>query len=146
LSHDTDSTAVVQAAEAKGVYVLGYNSDMTMLGPRAQLSGTLQLWGDYYIAESRAVLAGKWKSRDVWGGIAENMVGVAPYGAAVPAALRALVDGKKAELVAGTLRPFAGPIKDQAGKLRVPAGKALGDAALREIKWYVDGIVGKMPK
>lgn len=146
LSHDTDSTAVVQAAEAKGVFVLGYNSDMAKLGPRAQLSGTLQLWGGYYVKEAKAVLEGTWKARDVWGGIAEKMVGLAPYGPAVPPELRALVDAKTAELVAGTLKPFAGPIKDQAGKLRVTAGKALGDKEILELKWYVEGIVGKMPK
>jgi basic membrane protein A len=146
LSHDTDSTAVVQAAEAKGVYVLSYNSDMAKYGPHAQLSGTEQLWGGYYIAQAKAVLAGKWRSRDVWGGIKDHMVDTLPYGAAVPADVRAFVDGKKAELVAGKLKPFAGPIKGQDGKLRVAAGKALSDKEILGINWYVEGIAGKLPK
>lgn len=146
LCHDTDSTAVVQAAEAKGVYVLGYNSDMAKYGPRAQLSGTLQLWDDYYIKTVNSVLAGKWKSGDVWGGIKDKMVGTAPYGAAVPADVRAFVDAKRAELVAGKLHPFEGPIRDQSGTVRVGSGKRLPDKSLLAINWYVEGIVGKLPK
>src|SRR5207302_11264485 len=35
LTHHTDSTAVVQAAEEKGKYAFGYHSDMSKYGPKA---------------------------------------------------------------------------------------------------------------
>ena len=38
LTHHTDSTAVVQAAEAKKIYAVAYHSDMSKYGPNAQIT------------------------------------------------------------------------------------------------------------
>jgi basic membrane protein A len=52
ITHHTDSTAVVQAAEEKhkekGTWAFSYHSDMSKYGPTAQLSGTTHVWGDFY--------------------------------------------------------------------------------------------------
>ena len=48
LTHHTDSTAVVQAAEAKKVYAVAYHSDMSKYGPNAQLTAVTHQWGAYY--------------------------------------------------------------------------------------------------
>src|SRR5205807_1981430 len=48
LTHHTDSTAVVQAAEEKGKYAFGYHSDMSKYGPKAELSATTHQWGAFY--------------------------------------------------------------------------------------------------
>src|SRR5437762_4589032 len=48
LTHHTDSTAVVQAAEEKGKYAFGYHSDMSKYGPKAELSATTDQWGACY--------------------------------------------------------------------------------------------------
>jgi len=46
----------------------------------------------------------------------------------------------------GKIKIFTGPIKDNAGKLRVPAGKTLNDGELfQTLDYYVDGISGKIP-
>ena len=45
VTHHTDSTAVVQAAEEKGKYAFGYHSDMSKYGPKAHLTATThQCW------------------------------------------------------------------------------------------------------
>ena len=41
---------------------------------------------------------------------------------------------------------FAGPIKDQAGNVKVPAGKTLADPELQRLNWYVEGVDGDLPK
>ena len=146
LTHHTDSTAVVQAAEAKGVYAIGYHSDMSKYGPHAELTAATHHWGDYYIAEAKAALAGSWKSHDVWGGIKDGMVGLGPFNAAVPEEVRALVEAKKAEIAAGKLQPFQGPIQDNEGKERVAAGAALADSQILGLNWYVAGVAGKLPQ
>ena len=46
VTHHTDSTAAVQAAEAKKVYAVGYHSDMSKYGPNAQLTAVTHNWGD----------------------------------------------------------------------------------------------------
>ena len=46
----------------------------------------------------------------------------------------------------GSLHPFQGPVKDQDGKVRVAKGDALSDKDLLGMDWYVEGVVGKLPK
>ncbi|MCG8610626.1 MAG: BMP family ABC transporter substrate-binding protein, partial [Pseudomonadales bacterium] len=41
LTQHTDSAAVIQAAEAKGVYAIGYHSDMSVYGEKAHLTSTI---------------------------------------------------------------------------------------------------------
>jgi len=145
LTHHTDSTAVVQAAEAKHVWAIGYHSDMSKYGPHAELTAATHHWGQYYIREAKAVLNGSWKSGDVWGGFKDGMVGLAPINPAVPKDVVALVDAKKAAIIAGSFHPFQGPIKDNTGQLKVPAGKHMSDPEILGLDWYVEGVQGKLP-
>jgi hypothetical protein len=41
--------------------------------------------------------------------------------------------------------PFTGPIKDTDGTVRVAAGKTISEEEIWQMKWYVDGVVGKQP-
>ena len=50
------------------------------------------------------------------------------------------------EIKAGTLHPFAGPVIDQDGKERVPAGKTMTDDELGKMDYYVEGVASKLPK
>lgn len=146
INQHTDSTAPVQAAEDKGVYAMGYHSDMSKYGPKAHLTAATHLWGGYYTRIAKDAMAGKWKSTEVWGGIKDGMIKLAPYGPAVPADVRALTDKRSAEIAAGTRHPFQGPVKDQSGKIRVAAGTTMSDKDLLGFSWYVEGVVGKLPK
>ncbi|MFX8608851.1 BMP family ABC transporter substrate-binding protein, partial [Acinetobacter baumannii] len=64
LYQNTDSTAIVQLAQAKGLYAFGQDSDMSRFGPKAHLSGNTVNWGVYYVHKVREVLENKWKSED----------------------------------------------------------------------------------
>ena len=84
LTHHTDSTAAVQAAEAKKVYAIGYHSDMSKYGPHAHLTAVTHQWGAYYTKVVQDAIAGKWKPDHVWGGIKEGMIKMAPFNPVVP--------------------------------------------------------------
>ncbi len=146
ITQHTDSTAPVQTAEDKGVYAIGYHSDMSKYGPKAHLTAATHHWGGHYVAAAKAVLDGSWKSGDLWGGIKEGMIKLGPFGPAVPDDVKALVESKSAEIAAGTLHPFQGPVKDQSGTVRVPEGSVMSDGDLLGFGWYVEGVVGKLPK
>jgi simple sugar transport system substrate-binding protein len=146
LTHHTDSTAVVQAAEEKHIYAVAYHSDMSKYGPHAELTAATHHWGQYYIREAKAVLDGKWQSGDVWGGIKDGMVGLAPFNSVVPKEVVALVEAKKADIAAGKFHPFQGPIKDNDGNIKVPAGQSMSDKEILALNWYVEGIQGKLPQ
>ena len=142
---NTDSTAVVQLAESKGLFAFGQDSDMSKFGPRAHLSGNTLNWGVYYVHKVRQVLEGKWKTEDTKWGMKEGIVEVVKPNAQFPAAVVAKFDKTKADIIAGKFHPFTGPINDVNGKIMVPAGKTLGEDELWQMKWYVTGIVGKQP-
>jgi basic membrane protein A len=146
VTHHTDSTAVVQAAEEKGKYAFGYHSDMSKYGPKAHLTASTHQWGDYYTKAVREVIAGTWKPTQVWGGMKDGMVKLAPINPVVPADVRAQVERLEAEIKAGKFHPFTGPIKDQDGKERLAAGKTMGDADLGKMDYYVAGVASKLPK
>ena len=146
LTHHTDSTAVVQTAEEKGRYAFGYHSDMAKYGPKAHLTASTHNWGDFYTKTVGDVLAGTWKTTHVWGGMKDGMVKLAPLNPAIPSDVKAMVAALEANLKSGKMHPFAGPMKDQEGKERVGAGKALSDEELGKMDYYVEGVASKLPK
>jgi basic membrane protein A len=144
LTHHTDSTAVVQAAEEKGKMAIAYHSDMKKFGPHAQLAAVTHHWGAYYTKAAQDVIDGKWKSTAVWGGIKDGMVSLDDISAGVPADVKQLIAAKDKEIAAGTLTPFAGPLKDNEGKVRLASGP-LNDEGLGKMDYYVEGVSGKLP-
>ena len=53
--------------------------------------------------------------------------------------------GKKAEIASGKFDIFAGPITDQAGAVKVPAGKSMDFGEQMSIQWFVKGVDGEIP-
>ncbi len=145
LTHHTDSTAVVQAAEAKHVYAVAYHSDMSKYGPDAQITAVTHVWDKYYTHVAQTVLDGTWKPDHVWGGIKDGMIKMGPFGKAVPQDVRDLEEKAEAEIAAGKLNPFTGPMKDNQGKLRLTAGQTITDDALSKMNYYVEGVEGTLP-
>ena len=146
LTHHTDSTAVVQAAEEKGVYALGYHSDMSKYGPKAHLTAVTHHWGDFYTRMTQEVIDGSWESRDTWGGIKAGMVSLAPINPVVSRDVVVVVEAKHDAIRNGSFHPFQGPINDQAGSVRIASGTTISDADLQKMDWYVQGVQGKLPK
>ena len=146
VTHHTDSTAVVQAAEEKGKYAFGYHSDMSKYGPKAHLTATTHVWGDFYAKTVNDAIGGTWKTTNVWGGMKDGMIKLAPLSPAIPADVKTLVAKLEGEIKAGTLHPFAGPVVDQDGKTRIAAGKAMSDEELGKMDYYVEGVASKLPK
>ncbi|KZY72528.1 BMP family ABC transporter substrate-binding protein [Oleiphilus sp. HI0071] len=146
LTQHTDSAAVIQAAEAKGKYAIGYHSDMSEYGKKAHLTSTVHKWGPLYLKKAQAVLDGTWKSEDLWPGIADGTTDLAPLNEAIPADVVAMVEEKKAALKAGEMRVFDGPVVNQAGEEVIPAGGTMDDGALLGFDFYVQGVEGKLPQ
>ncbi len=146
VTHHTDSTAAVQAAEEKGVYAIGYHSDMSRYGETAHLTAVSHHWGDFYTKRAQEVMDKKWSSQNVWGGIKEGMIRLAPLNDAVPAKVATLVAEREAAIRSGDLHPFSGPIANQDGEELVADGATMSDDDLQKMEWYVEGVLGKLPK
>src|SRR5436190_3843921 len=119
LTHHSASTAVAQAAQANfrahGVRVVSYPSDMRAFAPDAQLAAIVHRWGGFYTRVAQRVLDGSWRPDPVWGGIASGMVDIDAVDAKLAGDIRAGLQARRAEIVAGTLAPFAAPVADHAG-------------------------------
>ncbi len=136
----TDSPAPLQVAEARGVHGFGQASDMKSFAPNGQLTAIIDDWTNYYVKRTQDVLDGTWASQSIWWGMKEGLVVMAPYGEAVPENVRAEADAAQKGIVDGSLHPFTGPIKNQAGEVKVSDGKTMSDEELLQIDWYVQGV------
>ena len=145
LLQNTDSSAVLQTAQDKGVHAFGWDSDMTAYGPKAHLASAIEVWGGYYAKVAEAALAGKPLKTTVWGGMKDGMNELVSINSIVPAPAKKMVEEKMAAIKSGKLAVFTGPIKGQDGSIKVAAGKSLDDKAIDSINWYVEGVEGKLP-
>lgn len=141
----TDSPAPVQAAERRGVYAVGYASDVAHFAPKAVLTSIVNNWGPYYIKTTQSVIDGTWKSEDHWGGFNDDMIRL-PMSNLVPADVKKEAEGLIASMRTGSFSPFTGPIKDQSGKIRIPAGQVATHKELASMNYYVEGIKAELPK
>jgi len=146
LTMHQDAPATLQAAEARGAYVIGYNSDMRSFAPKAFLTAPVWNWGPLYVKIAQEVENGTWESQSIWWGMKQDLVRLAPLSDKVPAAVKQLVEEKTAAIKVGTLHPFAGPIKDQDGKLQVAAGSVPTDGELLGMSYFVEGVQGTIPR
>ena len=140
LAHDTNTPSIHQAAQSKGVYSIGRNSDMARFAPEAVLTGTVWTWDGYYGPVFKAIHEGNFQPSAYWGSLKDGVVSLAPYAAFIPDEKIKVVEEYKARLLAGE-PVFKGPIYDNQGKLRVAAGESLTDSELRKVDWYVQGIL-----
>ncbi len=146
LAMHQDTPATLQAAEKRGAFVIGYNSDMRHFAPNAFLTAPIWNWGALYTKLAKEVSEGTWKSSQIWDGMKEGLVELADFNPKVPADVQALVMKKAAAIKEGKLHPFAGPINDQGGNIVVAAGKTHSDGELLGMSYFVQGVQGTIPK
>ena len=153
LAQHTDSPAMLQTAQKAGVHGFGQSSDMKAFAPKAQLFSSVNNWGPYYISKIQQMMDGKWSTGEgpdhwagnTWVGMADDYLVLSPF-ENMPSDVAAAAAKAAADIKSGKNKIFTGPIKDNAGELRVPAGKTLNDGELfQTLDYYVDGISGKIP-
>jgi basic membrane protein A len=145
IAQHTDSAAPLQVAEQRGVHGFGQASDMIKFAPKAQLTSSIDHWNEYYTQRIQAAMDGNWKTEDVWGGLAAGMLVMAPYTNMPDDVVKAAKDAEEG-IKSGKIVIFEGPINDQDGKPKVPAGKVLSNDEILGMNWLAEGIEGKLPK
>jgi basic membrane protein A len=146
IAQHQDTTEPMSAAAERGMYGIGYDADMGKIVGDQVLTSPIWNWGPYYVETVQAMQNGTWKTHEFYGGFKEGVVDLAPFSPLVPDDVKAQVEAKKQEMIAGTLDPFQGPIYDQAGTLKVPEGTIMTDAEILAFDWFVQGVVGEIPK
>ena len=146
LFQNTDSPAVLKAAEAKGKRAFGWDSDMTAYGPKAHLASAVINWGPYYVKATKEALDGTWKGGEAaWWGVKEGAIDIVSIAEDVPAETKAKVEEVKAGLKDGSFSIWKGPIMDNTGKVQIEKDTVADDKFLGGLNFYVKGVEGKVP-
>jgi len=171
LAFTEDTATVVQVAEeytkrGKPVYTFSHYSPMKQFGPDSVVSGELMDWTPLYEDILTRIHTGAlttnnlqdvdyfWLMRE---GVAQigtqfgepiNPKFVGPLKAAMVGNVSAydLVMERMDEMKALKFDPFTGPIQDNAGAWRLKDGQRATLKDLTTIDWFVDGVVGKVPR
>lgn len=142
IAQHQDSGGPQEAAQERGAYSVGYNTDMSKFAPKAHLTAAVWNWDNVYKNVVDQVRAGTWENGSFWYGIETGVVDLAPYGDMVPQNVRDTVDKAREDIKQGKLVVFTGPVKDQKGALRVEAGNVPADKALLSMDYFVEGVIG----
>ncbi|MCW3022379.1 MAG: transporter substrate-binding protein [Conexibacter sp.] len=147
--HQDCTKTIVQTAERRGAMSTGYHVDASKFAPHGWLTGSEWNWGPLFVNMVKTVEAGKFHQSPYAGryraGIKEGLVQLAPYGAAATPAIRQKVQATEEALRSGKLAAFAGPVRDQSGKVQIPAGKTPDSYQLENTTYLVQGVVGQIP-
>jgi len=145
LMQNTDSAAVLQAAEKAGKFAFGWDSDMSKFGPNAHLGSAVIDWAPYYKKAVKDVLENSWKVEKTWWGAKDGAIDVVSVSDKVTPEAKSKLAEVKAGLKSGSFVIWKGPVSDQSGKEVLKAGQSADDGFLLGINFYVKGVEGKIP-
>lgn len=135
---------VIQAAEARGVYSIGFQSlAAQQFAPQYWITGTGFTFGTLMTQIAQSVIDGTWTPQFIRCSIGEGCMALAPFGPQVPDDVKTQVNQLVADLNAGKLVVFQGPIVDQDGTVRVAEGETLTDDQMGNVDWFVKGVIGQ---
>jgi simple sugar transport system substrate-binding protein len=142
--HVDSPKVIIEICERRGIFSSGYHADQSELAPKGYLTGAEWNWAKVYTDYVNLMREGKAFPHLLRGGIKEGMVKVSKYGPAVSTATIALADAAKAKLMSGDLIIYKGELKDNKGKVVIPAGTLLPqtDIRLETMDYLVAGVVG----
>jgi simple sugar transport system substrate-binding protein len=145
LLQNTDSTAVLQAAERNGKFAFGWDSDMAAFAPKAHLGSVALNWAVYYEKAFGEVLEKTWKPEVTKWGVKEGAVEFVKPAAFLPEDTKKALDAAREGLKTGAVAVFKGPVSDNKGKEVLAKDVVADDAWKGAINFYVKGVEGKVP-
>lgn len=129
-------------AQERGVYGIGYNSDMSKETPDSCLCSVIWNWSAYYTAAVGSVIDGTWDGSNYYGGMAEGVVGMTEPASFAAEGTAEKVAEATAAIMSGSFNVFDGEMKTNTGETVGTAGGTLDDATITGgIDWYYENVV-----
>jgi simple sugar transport system substrate-binding protein/basic membrane protein A len=152
--HQDCTDTIIKATEAAGASTVGYHADAESLAPKGWVTGSQWKWGPLYDDIVQTALDGRFTGSKynanyrVGLQTGENPFVQSPFGPSVDGGTKAAVSTALTGLEVKGASVFTGPLTDQAGQVKVPAGTKLqyGDPAIEGMDWFVSGVVGTVAK
>ncbi len=82
--HQDCPKPVIEVADRRGVYVVGYHADGSSVSPKAWITGSMWVWGPTMLTLVDQTLSGKYTPSVLFYGPKEGIVDLAPFGTGVP--------------------------------------------------------------
>lgn len=137
-----DTYGPLQVAERHGIHAIGCNVDERERYASAFLTAPIWNWNIFYQEYVREALNNKFEGGSYLVGADSGIVALAPLRFRHEVSLDGLLRSEQRRMAAGAYDVFYGPIRDNHGVLRVPAGENLSDKTLfQDLDWYVEGVV-----
>ncbi len=132
---------VAHAADAAGVYSIGYNEAVEGLSDKYLTAATWNWQALYYEIVREFVLGKSNTVKRHWFGMETGVVELMECSSLVSEETKRKVEMTKQDIMEGK-DVFSGVIYDNTGKLRCDEGESISDEILLEkLDWYVDGVV-----
>ncbi len=129
-------------AQDRGVYGIGYNSDMSKETPNSCLTSVIWNWSAYYTSAVKSVMNGTWDGSNYYGGMAEGLVGITNLADFAADGTQEKVDEATAAILSGESNVFDGVLETNTGETVGSAGSTLDDATITGgINWYYRNVV-----
>ena len=124
-------------AQDRGVYGIGYNSDMSKETPNSCLTSVIWNWSAYYTSAVKSVMNGTWDGSNYYGGMAEGLVGITNLAGFAADDTQEKVDKATAAILSGENNVFDGVLETNTGDTVGSEGSTLDDATITGgINWY----------
>ena len=129
-------------AQDRGVYGIGYNSDMSKETPDSCLCSVIWNWSAYYTSAVQSVIDGTWDGSNYYGGMAEGLVDITSLADFCVEGTQEKVDEATAKILSGSFNVFDGVMETNDGSTVGTEGGTLDDATITgDIHWYYKNVV-----
>lgn len=141
LSQHCDTEYPLELAEKRGVWGIGYNSDMRKQTPRAALASVIWHWGAFYTDVVQQLMDGTWQPHNYYEGMSEGLVGLTELSDENDAKVKEVVSAAEADILSGKQKVFTGEIPTNDGGLVGTAGVDFSDEEITgNIHWYYQNV------
>ena len=137
IAQHCDTSYPQTLAQERGVYSIGYNSDMSKNAPEACICSVVWNWSAYYTTAVQSIIDGTWDGSNYYGGMSENLVNVTSVANFATAGTQEKVNEAKQQILTGKNGVFDGAIETNTGEIIGTAGSTLDDATITgAMNWY----------
>ena len=141
MSQHCDTPYPQTLAQEKGVYGIGYNSDMSKETPDSCLCSVIWNWSAYYTAAVQSLIDGTWDGSNYYGGLADGLVNITSLADFCAEGTQEKVDEMKNKMLTGEFNVFDGELETNTGEIIGEAGGTLDDATITGgINWYYKNV------
>ncbi len=136
ISQHCDTPNPQLAAEEKGVWGVGYNSDMSKDAPKAVLTSAIWNWDTYYTWAVKNVIDGTWTGENYYGGLPEGFVDITALSDLCADGTAEKIEEARQKILSGDWDVFDGEVEGNDGATHTSEHYS-------DVNWYFKNIVVK---